>query len=310
MILRQARVRLTLVFAAAQLALALIFAFSVYGYVTVAFDLDGPTESGAIASAETGFAALRAGLIWACAALIVVAPGTSWLLAGIVLRPVRRSFEAQEQFVDDASHELRTPLTAIRAQLELAVHRERSPVEYRDAIHSALEAASVLEQTLSDLLMLAQSDRETGSDRVPLRLADVLARCLPMMGADAARVRDEVDGEVVVHGFPGLLDRLMLNLLTNAARYSPTGTPITVRAESRPTDARLAVIDHGIGMTQQELHHATERFWRADSSRASEGNGLGLAIVSQIATMHRARMSIESTPGEGTTVNVLFPLSR
>ncbi|THG32838.1 sensor histidine kinase [Naasia lichenicola] len=310
MILRRARRRLAVVFATAQLTLAVAFAFAVYGYVTIAFDFDGPAESGVGASAEAGFAVLRSGLVWACLALLLIAPVTSWLLAGMVLRPVRRSFEAQERFVDDASHELRTPLTAIRAQLELAVHRQRAPDEYVDAIRRSLVATTVLEQTLSDLLVLSQSDREISADRTPVRLSAVLDRCVSLLPDVAQRVIAEVDDTATVEGLPGLLDRLLLNLLSNAARYSPAVSPIRVRIARRPNGVALTVTDTGIGMRASEITHATERFWRADSSRASDGNGLGLAIVRQIADLHHARLTIESTVGAGTSVGVLFPLSR
>lgn len=309
MILRRARWRLTLWFATIQLVLYGAFALAVYAYATSAFDIDGAVDRPVAQTAEAGFATLRVALLLAFAALLVVVPLTSHALAVVAMRPVQASFEAQQCFVDDASHELRTPLSALRAQLELAASRPRSPEDYRAAIDRSLIATESLASTISDLLLLSRSEHEQGAafERIEARdLVERAVRHLPH--PDRIDVHSSVTAYVV--GSRGMLERALVNLLTNAARYSSEDSPISVAIHRRSTMMAIEVTDSGIGMTPAELQRATERFWRADASRSTDGNGLGLSIVSEIARMHHGSLQLRSQPDDGTTATLFLPLPR
>ncbi|KQX07724.1 MULTISPECIES: sensor histidine kinase [unclassified Leifsonia] len=309
MILRRTTWRLTLWFAIVQLALFGAFAIAVYAFVTSSFDFDAAEEGSGI-SAEASFATLRAALLWGFAGLVVAVPATSYLLASLAMRPVRRSFEAQQRFVDDASHELRTPLAAIQAKLELTLLRDRDVPSYQSAIRETLRSTDHLARTLSDLLLLSRTEREA---QMAMELVDVRQLVDDALAVDtliAERVTTESDAGVTVHGASGLLERALLNLLTNAIRYSDADDPIEVRAIRQGAWARIEVQDHGIGMTPDEVGLAFDRFWRADPSRASEGNGLGLSIVRQIMRLHGGDVEINSHSGVGTTAVLRIPLSR
>jgi signal transduction histidine kinase len=308
MIFRRAKLRLTLWFAAVQLALFAAFGLAVYAYVTSAFDFDAAETS--TTTAEASFATLRTGLLLAYAALVVVVPLTSFVLATLAIRPIKAGFEAQQRFVDDASHEFRTPLSAIQAQLELGLNRERPASDYRGAMSRSLQAVSRLNRMIDELLLLSHGEPPTDIHE-PVRLSAVIADAVESLGeADRVRVDVTEPVELVTEGSSSMLTRATLNLLTNALRYSPVASRVVVTVVRHGRFARIAVTDKGAGMSRREQRHASERFWRADSSRSREGTGLGLSIVAEIVRLHRGRLRLASVPGEGTTAAVEIPLSR
>ncbi|WP_457099340.1 sensor histidine kinase [Microbacterium sp. P5_E9] len=308
MILRRARWRLTIGFAAVQLITYAVFAVSVYAFVTASFDFDGIEEGGSVSTAEAGFATLRTALLLAFAGLLVVAPLSSWILAGLAMKPVAATLAAQRRFVDDASHELRTPLTAIQAQLELALLRPRNVADYRDACEKALEATHVLGDIVEDLLVASEDPRERSHDSL-VALGEAVHRARAML-PQPERVMVTVTGQPKVVASAAAVQRVLTNLLVNACRYASDDTRVSVRVFAKGRWGVIEVEDHGIGMSAVESRRAFDRFWQADPSRASEGAGLGLSIVRDVVTSLRGHISLSSTPGEGTTVRVRLPLSR
>ncbi|NQX11790.1 hypothetical protein HQQ80_09155 [Microbacteriaceae bacterium VKM Ac-2855] len=152
---------MTITYSAIVLVLIAAFAVCVYSYVTSAFDFDAVSEvasSGDVA--EQGFATLRTALIVCYAVLLVIVPALSFVMAHRVLAPVRASYDAQQRFVDDASHEFRTPLAVVQGELELALMRDRTPTEYRDAIGGSLDVIQHLIALTGNLLLLARGTRD------------------------------------------------------------------------------------------------------------------------------------------------------
>lgn len=307
MIVHRARLRLTVGFAVAQLGTFALFALGVYGFVTSAFDIDGTDEAGSAATAEAGFATLRAALVIAFGVLLLVAPATSWLLAGAAMRPVAATLAAQRRFVDDASHELRTPLTVIQGQLELVLSRSRSEQEYREACAAALGAARALGAIADDLIIAADDDERP--ERAQVEMGDAVRRVQGLL-SDPGRVVIEQSHPALVDASATAVDRILLNLLVNAQRYSDAGTPIRVRIGATRRWGEIEIRDEGKGMTRVQVRRAFERFWQADASRAGEGSGLGLSIVREIVTSLGGRIRLASSPGVGTTATVRLPLSR
>ncbi len=308
MILRRARWRMTVGFAAVQLITYAVFAVSVYAFVTASFDFDGIEDGGSVSTAEAGFGTLRMALLLAFAGLLVVAPLSSWILAGLAMKPVAATLAAQRRFVDDASHELRTPLTAVQAQLELALLRPRSVAEYRNACHKALEATHVLGDIAEDLLVASEDPRERSTHSF-VALSEAVHRARVLLPRPE-RVTVTVTGQPRVVASAVAVQRVLMNILVNACRYSSEDTSVLVRVFTKGRWGIIEVVDHGIGMSSVESRHAFDRFWQADPSRASEGAGLGLSIVRDIVSSLRGHISLSSTPGIGTTVRVRLPLSR
>jgi heavy metal sensor kinase len=226
------------------------------------------------------------------------------------------AFRRQAQFTADASHELRTPLAIICAGSELALARERSPLEYRQAIESSLRASKRMRELVESLLVLARADAdalELNYGRFDLRQAvdDCLALMSPMaqrrnvnLEAQGAGVRIDADRDQIV--------RLITNLIGNAIQYNREGGTVRVAVVEDGGQAVLEVIDTGMGIAREDQPRIFQRFFRADKARSREsgGCGLGLAICKSIAVAHGGDISFGSVPGAGTTFVVWLPIVR
>ena len=310
MIFRRALVRLTLMYTLAQLLLFGVFALGVYAFVTGAFDFDAGELEGdpSVATAEQGFANLRMGLVAGYAILVVVLPFASYVMARTALAPVRRSYELQQRFVDGASHEFRTPLSVIHGELELALTRSRTPAQYRLAITKALVAASSMTRLTNDLLLLTrESADELEATFEPVALNELVAEAIRPHAAERAGMSVHLTEPVIVLGSPELLARAIANILDNAIKFTSSVDRIHVEVSVTGRTARVIVQDEGIGMTDSEVTHAFDRFWRAHEARTTPGFGLGLSLVRQILTAHHGTVSIASTAGSGSTVTLSLP---
>ncbi|MBV6497846.1 MAG: Adaptive-response sensory-kinase SasA [Prosthecobacter sp.] len=221
----------------------------------------------------------------------------------------------QQRFLADASHELRTPLTVLRGEIEVALRRERPAEEYREVLESSREEIERLARLTENLLSLARSDAGEGlvtSESVDL--AELCGRVCDSTSAAALekRIHLVVDAPepVFVNGDACALERVCLNLVENAIRYSPAGESVTLRAVTEDDEAVLSVSDTGPGIGPEHLPHLFERFYRVDKARSREhgGAGLGLAIVEALVKAHGGSVAVSSIVGRGTTFTVRLPL--
>jgi two-component system OmpR family sensor kinase len=237
-------------------------------------------------------------------------------------RAMGASEEKMRRFIQDASHELRTPLVTIRGYSELYRHGGIPEGEPLDQAMGRIESeAKRMSQLVEDLLTLARLDEERPLQPEPVDLlvlaADAVAdaavnapdRRVRLVGLDGARPEP-----APTMGDEAKLRQVVVNLMTNALRYTPEGTPIEVAVGVRPvmegrSDAVLAVIDHGNGIPEADARRIFERFYRADSSRQREtgGTGLGLAIVAAIAKQHDGGVRLSDTAGGGATMSLHVP---
>jgi signal transduction histidine kinase len=223
-----------------------------------------------------------------------------------MLDRLEESFAREKTFVANASHELRTPLATLKAELELALRRERSPAELRHALASADDEVDRLSALADDLLVLARSD-EAG---LPIRLAPIIVPAL------LSRLRDRFDPEhttitvdapdaMRIAGDPERLEQALGNLIDNAFRYgSPT---VTLRASETNQGTELHVEDAGPGFPPGFETQAFERFTRADAGRSGRGAGLGLSIVRTIAQAHGGDAHAANRPDGGADVWIVIP---
>ncbi|MCW1249504.1 HAMP domain-containing histidine kinase [Acaricomes phytoseiuli] len=247
-----------------------------------------------------------------------------------MLAHIERAFEARtrsesqmRRFIANASHELRTPLVTIRGFSELYRHGALQDEEDISTAMGRIESeAKRMGVLVSDLLVLARIDERRPMEAQPVNLL--------VIGNDAAvDARASAPGrEITVVGLGGeapsnapavgddsRLRQVVSNLMANALRYTPQGTPIEVavgverRADGSVDASVLEIRDHGQGVPQEERSRIFERFYRSDSSRNRDtgGSGLGLAIVSAIVTNHRGTVQISDTPGGGATMTVRLP---
>ncbi|MEU5694809.1 HAMP domain-containing sensor histidine kinase [Actinosynnema sp. NPDC020468] len=208
-----------------------------------------------------------------------------------MLAALNTSRTAQRRLVEDAGHELRTPLTSLRNNVELLIHTEArggalSPTD-RARLLGDLGTQSVELSTLVAELVELAKEGATSEPFTPVDLADVVRAAVERVRARAPRVEVEVDlADVVVSGDAVGLERAVLNLLDNAAKWSPPGGTVRVTVRRADDRALVTVADEGPGIADPDLPHVFERFYRAESARALPGSGLGLAIVARTTTAH------------------------
>ncbi|MEI7715067.1 MAG: HAMP domain-containing sensor histidine kinase [Mycobacterium sp.] len=236
----------------------------------------------------------------------------------LMLRALAESRERQARLVTDAGHELRTPLTSLRTNVELLMASqqpgaprlpEQEMVELRADVLAQIEELSTL---VGDLVDLTRDDAGQVVHE-PVDMPDVIDRCLERVRRRRNDIHFDVD--IVgwqVYGDAAGLSRAILNLLDNAAKWSPPGGHVGVRMRQLdPSHAELVVADRGPGIPPQERRLVFERFYRSTTARAMPGSGLGLAIVKKVVLNHGALLRIEDTvPGgqpPGTSIYVLFP---
>jgi len=227
---------------------------------------------------------------------------------------LERSFAALRRFTADASHELKTPLTVLRAGVERAITMPSLPSEALAALEETLQEINRMTELVEALLMLARADEGTAPlhrETVDLRaIVEETGETGELLAAEAG-VSMEVADPVIVPVDASRIRQLILNLLTNAVKYTPAGG--SVRLQLGPSNGRvtLTVADSGVGIAPGDLPHIFDRFWRADSARTRtgerSGTGLGLAICKWIAEAHGGTIDVQSRPGRGTTFTVTLP---
>jgi heavy metal sensor kinase len=231
----------------------------------------------------------------------------------VALGRIQESFAQLRRFTADASHELRTPLTAIRTVGEVALQDEQEPARYREAIGSMLEEVDRLTHLVGSLLVLSRADAGAVLRRSELRLVD-LAR----ESASLLEILAEEKGQAIeVRGDPGvgvdgdglILRQAVINLLDNAIKYSPRGTPILVDVRNSAEGAVLEVADRGPGIPEAHRSRVFERFYRLDAARSREdgGAGLGLSIALWAVRVHGGRIELVTEEGRGSTFRIVLP---
>ena len=224
------------------------------------------------------------------------------------------SFESMRRFVADASHELRTPLSIIRGEADVALSHERSAAEYRESLAIILDESRRLSRLVDDLLNLARAD----AGRVKLQseefyLNDLLAECCrsaqSLAAARSIALECRPAGDALFRGDEELIRRLVMNLLDNAIRYTPSGGQVSAALEAEDSRFRIRIADTGVGIAPDAVPRVFERFYRADTARSRQdgGFGLGLAIVQWIAESHHGEVTLATAPGEGSTFTVTLP---
>ncbi|HEX6958196.1 MAG TPA: ATP-binding protein [Ferrovibrio sp.] len=232
---------------------------------------------------------------------------------------LRKAEQMRADFVANASHELRTPLSSLVGFIETLLGPAKDDEAARIRFLGIMrEQAGRMSRLVQDLLSLSQielREHDRPADAVALAplLRDTVAALQPQ--AEAKQMPLNLDLDETLPPIRGDRDELMQvfqNLIDNAIKYGSAETPVDIRlARLDPDWLEVAVRDHGEGIPREHLPRLTERFYRVDSARSRDlgGTGLGLAIVKHILNRHRGRLSIESSPGQGSTFFVRLPIS-
>jgi heavy metal sensor kinase len=235
--------------------------------------------------------------------------------ANAMLDDIEQTFLLIRDFTGDAAHELRTPLTRLTMLLESAVAREAQGSEAQATLDQAYEACQQLRRLIDDLMLLARLDSQD-IDGVPEKLDfSEIVQDLAELWEEISQerritLRINVQPDLRLTGYPGLLRRLLSNLTENAFKHTPCGGIIIVTAQAKDQTLVLDVKDSGHGVKSSDLPRLFNRFYRTSTAQSEQvpGTGLGLNICQKIVLLHGGRIEIESEAGHGTSLHVTLPL--
>ncbi len=227
-----------------------------------------------------------------------------------MLDRLEETFRQQEQFTSDVAHELRTPIAVMTAQCQYVREKSVSREEVKEAFEVIERQTSKVNTIISRLLELSRLDydrRGIQKDDVDLpEIVQSVCEDLQLKSGDSLRFQLKLSDAHVI-GDINLVMIAIQNLLTNAVKYSMSGSVIEVETGMRDKMAYVIVKDYGMGIRESDLAHIFKRFYKADKSRNSEGFGLGLPLTMKIAQKHGGTVLVESREGEGSTFILQLP---
>ena len=259
-----------------------------------------------------------AGTFYYLALLLLI--GATAFGASLMWRSLRREVElaaTRSQFVASVSHELKTPLTAIRMFAEtLEMGRPLDEVVRKEYLETIGHECERLSRLVDDVLLFSKIEQGKAAYRFrPVALADAVGKAARTLSYPLSQHGFELSVEVdedlpPVNGDPDALEQAILNLLTNAMKYSGERKQIALRVARVNGDAAIQVTDYGLGIAAADVSRIFEKYYRAPTleNRSIPGTGLGLTLVAQIAKAHGGVVEVKSTPGEGSTFTIRLPL--
>jgi signal transduction histidine kinase len=229
--------------------------------------------------------------------ILVVSGISGYFLSGKTLDPIQEMMEEQKEFVSNASHELRTPLASLKSQIEVALRSKKMTMtEARELLQSNLDDVNSMTRLSNYLLKLNSFQKE--NKKLELKKIDLAEVVKKFVGKRKIKLNLE---KSIINGDEDSLSELVNIFIDNATKYG-NGKEISVSVKNKT----LKVIDHGVGISDEDLPHIFDRFFRGDKARSHEGYGLGLSIAKQIANLHYAKIKVESKLGVGSTFKVIF----
>lgn len=248
---------------------------------------------------------------------------SAWILTGMAMKPIAKSYYQIQQFTADAAHELRTPLSAILATIESTLMMSHLPKqESINTLETVSRQTKRLSSLVSDLLMLSRLDWQLNlptnhslkQETICLNdlIEDLLEEIAYLAVASKITVTSQINvkSSLKIKGNTEQIYRLLFNLVINAIQYTPIGGQVKIILEQHNKCAVIQVQDTGIGIDNKELPHIFERFYRIDKARSREkgGSGLGLSIAKAIVTAHHGTIQVKSTVNRGSLFTIQLPL--
>ena len=218
-------------------------------------------------------------------------------------------FDARTQLVAWASHDLRTPLANMQAMLEALEDGLAAPDQYLPALRDQVRTLGMLVDDLFELARIDAGALTLELDEAPLH--GLIRTCLRGLEAEASArgvaLRAEVDESVTARFAPDKVERVLLNLLTNSLRHTPSDGAVAVLVRPREGEVEVTVEDTGDGLEPGDERRMFDRFWRGDLARRGSGAGLGLAIARGLVEAHGGRIWAENAPEGGARVSFTLP---
>lgn len=266
---------------------------------------------------ESVLTQLITGLLVLGAVSIVLVSAGSWWLADRALYPAQEAWERQQRFIASASHELRTPLTLIRASTEVALRvLPKDDADLQELLGDVLDESDHMRRLVDDLLTLSRLDSgqlslSPSCIELPTLLTEI-HRQVARLGVERGIAITLTQQHASTTWADGdRLRQVILILVDNALRHTPTGGSISVEASDAGQRVRLSVRDTGSGIEPEHLPHIFDRFYRADPARGRSGGnaGLGLSIAKGLVEAMGGQIGVESVPSAGTLVWFTLPVA-
>lgn len=267
---------------------------------------------------DEDLASAKARLFWALvivnAEIWVLAAVAGYFLAGKTLKPIARAMEDQQRFISDASHELRTPITALKTSLEVSLDDTKIPKYGKHILKENLEDVENLE-TLTNHLLDLVTPTELNSPQIselqmkPF-LQNIVKKFNPIIKKNNQKLRVSIKPpQLSIETDELSLKKLLIILLDNAVKYTPPNGKIHIQVQQQKKRIYIKIKDTGIGISEKDLLHIFDRFYRADNARTrseSSGYGLGLPMAKKLVQQLKGKLNVSSEVGSGTTFTLQF----
>ncbi len=218
----------------------------------------------------------------------------------------------REDFLSNVSHEFKTPLSVINNYVTILQSGTLSEAESREYLERVRLSSLQLSDMVGNILQISRLENgKITAKKEDYDLSEQLAETV--LGFDRKLTENEIDleadwdDEIGIFSDPGLLQIVWNNLLSNAVKFTPRGGSVRIAAERDGSGARVSFSDSGCGIAEQDINRIFEKFYQADSSRRTKGNGLGLAMVKEILDLLGCRIEIQSRIGQGSVFTIWIP---
>lgn len=238
----------------------------------------------------------------------------SIFISGFAIKPIKKAWQQQLDFTADASHELRTPLAVIRSNLEIVLeHPEKQVKEQKKWLNNVLEETERMSKLVEELLTLSKADTKDPNchnQEIPLCILanDRISAYTAMAHKHDIQLENRIPEALTILGDPFRISQLFSILIDNAIKYMNRPGSLVISGYQKGRHIYMDFSDNGEGILEDDLNQVFMRFYRGDKSRSrkKDGFGLGLSIAKLIVENHHGSISINSSPGIGTSVNIVF----
>lgn len=250
--------------------------------------------------------------------IFCVAGFSGWFLAGKTLQPIEKVLEEQKRFIADASHELKTPLTSLKTSLEVTLRNPKlNLTEAKETIKEGLDDVNSLVALTEKLLKLSRLETNGNHslfEKVSLKelVENAVAKVTPLARKKKISLKVETK-DLFLWGEKDSLIEMLTIFLDNAIKYNKKQGKVFLQTTKEKNNVVIKITDTGIGISEKDLPHIFERFYRADQSRSKDktpGFGLGLALAKSIIEKHSGTVAVLSRLGEGTSFTITLPLKK